>query len=1520
MPTRGLDLESFRSIREWEGRKTRSFEELCFQLRDPTPSGAELIKTGDPDAGVEWYWRHPDGREEGWQAKFVFDTDGLLAQMRDSLKSAAEKRPGLRRMTFCIPIDLADDPSGARGKQARQRYEEALTRWREFAPEVEVDLLSGGELLERLNEERHRGREFFFFGERLLGAEWCRRELDATIEDAGDRYTPEQDVALPIDETLAAVALPDWLAKRLEERRDAVVLAARSLLDSPGEKGPWAPRLEAVGEAVVELERVALACPQPPAIERPPIGALVERLRDEIEGLESELLPHMAAARQGTVGESGDVPKQMLEEKRRRLGDAAASAEHKLRELSRDLHRFEGLVDSKMVRAAEKAAIFVEGAAGRGKTHLFCDVAERLADAGHPVIVLLGERFHGGSPWRTVAELLGEPNLSPEEIATVLAASGEASGRRAVLLIDAINETSPDPEIWRSELSDMRRRLTASGWVGLGVSCRDTYLDLVEPKGGRDENFTRVEHLGYRGREHEATERIFAVHGLAPPRVPLLLDEFTDPLFLKLYCEGFKGSGAPSGSEHLSAVFTAFVEARAGVVESKLRLDPGLETVRRAMAAFATRLVERGEERLPYMEAAQLINGFAPGKDESPNTLIEQMASEGLLARDRVLLEAVGERGEAVGFPYQRFSDHLIVGAFLDRHLAGASGEQLGAAFAPGTELQRWLEDAPKGFLEAVAVQLPERWGVELADLQEATAEDDEDGWLRNHFVLPHFLASLIARRRDAFGERSTALIDECLNAVPEETIDALIAIAADPEHPYNAIRLHSFLASMSMAERDAYWGIETFESFGDPSRSLDRVIRWAARGPHPDFKDTVIELACLPVIWQLGSPNRFARDYATKALASVLIDRVELCGALIERFAAVDDPYVKQRLAAAVLGAVTRGGPENFTAEQMNSLLETMVEELIESECALPDILTRDHIASLARWARRHKLIPPRLLKRALPPYGSEPPATPPRTEELESEYPAGEDGEGYRELHFSALSTHSDWSRYAVSGRIDDFSRRPLGQPSNESEQLTEIDGVGWAKFLAALRPEQLRHLEGENPDVDSLIDDLDTEQAELLGSVAITNVPASGHLREQAVSLEEAGRLIFSRAVELGWTPERFGEFDRMIARRNMVRESHKAERFGKKYQWIALHELLARLADNFTMQVWGGDTQYEGGWQLGTLRDLDPTLPPEKIAITGNWEHSRSPTFAFDRPPIWWSQWSPRFDPSLAGCEGEWAEQVEDMPSPERLLRVRDSEGRRWMIIDSHQNWREDPEEMPSLNVPDSPRRDLWIRSASTVIRQRSLAKLRRQIKGDPDLLRSLPDWNHNDMHGALWAELPDEEGRHERQVGWRRAGEEGRMKVPSAATCLGYGAEDVGYDCSLSSGISVDLPSSFLAELLGIHWEERAGGWVDARGTVVVRFRQSDEGFHRDRALMVEETALRTALAEKKLVLAIGLLSERRVFDRKKSFSDLKMLGWTDYAGHLLIEGDSIHEQSFVAIKRHHEPEPEADAGVEPETE
>ena len=82
MTTLNLD---FRNIRQWRGSQHQAFEELCYQLRDPTPKGAELVKTGNPDGGLEWYVTFRNGSQWGWQAKFSFDVDSLLNGMEKSL-------------------------------------------------------------------------------------------------------------------------------------------------------------------------------------------------------------------------------------------------------------------------------------------------------------------------------------------------------------------------------------------------------------------------------------------------------------------------------------------------------------------------------------------------------------------------------------------------------------------------------------------------------------------------------------------------------------------------------------------------------------------------------------------------------------------------------------------------------------------------------------------------------------------------------------------------------------------------------------------------------------------------------------------------------------------------------------------------------------------------------------------------------------------------------------------------------------------------------------------------------------------------------------------------------------------------------------------------------------------------------------------------------------------------------------------------------------------------------------------
>ncbi len=81
------------------------------------------------------------------------------------------------------------------------------------------------------------------------------------------------------------------------------------------------------------------------------------------------------------------------------------------------------------------------------------------------------------------------------------------------------------------------------------------------------------------------------------------------------------------------------------------------------------------------------------------------------------------------------------------------------------------------------------------------------------------------------------------------------------------------------------------------------------------------------------------------------------------------------------------------------------------------------------------------------------------------------------------------------------------------------------------------------------------------------------------------------------ELGFSEEYFGEHDRHCSSygRN---QTIKIERIGKKYQWITMYNILARISDHCQMvDRWNypekEDVQFEGAWEP-YVRDFDPTL--------------------------------------------------------------------------------------------------------------------------------------------------------------------------------------------------------------------------------------------------------------------------------------------------------------------------------------
>src|SRR4029077_16118748 len=77
-------------------------------------------------------------------------------------------------------------------------------------------------------------------------------------------------------------------------------------------------------------------------------------------------------------------------------------------------------------------------------------------------------------------------------------------------------------------------------------------------------------------------------------------------------------------------------------------------------------------------------------------------------------------------------------------------------------------------------------------------------------------------------------------------------------------------------------------------------------------------------------------------------------------------------------------------------------------------------------------------------------------------------------------------------------------------------------------------------------------------------------------KSIDIAAARRWVAKRAYDFGWTKKRFAH--EFVHHRDYSRERPLIERVGKKYQWLALDELLCGLSDNYWMGgLFGGGTR-------------------------------------------------------------------------------------------------------------------------------------------------------------------------------------------------------------------------------------------------------------------------------------------------------------------------------------------------------
>ena len=1424
------------NLRTLDGSQHAAFEELCCQLaRSETPANARFIRKGNPDAGVECLSVLENDTEWGWQAKF-FERSPKPAQwgqLDRSVKSALDAHPRLARYFVCMPRNRAD---GRRPgiKTEMQKWDEHVVKWNDWAVDrgMKVDFVWWGasELWERLSQKDHAGLLEFWFGNlKLFIDSWFKARLDEAVASAGSRYSPELHVDLPIAQKFELfgrtnTAMASVLRHAKDIRRACSYGIRRHATEDSSDDSP---SLKSLADACDEVLSAMSHFDCPPD-QQWRVSDICQRIKNALD-----------------LGASSDqalaIAERLHEDSNQESETEHARRTNPFRDARFALHRLTNQLWTTLDDLREREpfintdVLIVTGEAGTGKTHLLCDVAENRIKCGLPTVILMGQRFlTKEDPWKQVLDQLDLSGISADVFVGTLEAAAQVANSRSLVIIDAINEGEGDA-IWRANLAPFLARLQRSPWIGVVLSVRTPYLKHVVTRQVL-ESARVLTHHGFEESTYTAVQRYCEQFELEFPTTPLLRPEFDNPLFLKTLCESLHSTGKrrfPVGAEGITQIFDRYLDGVNAKLAESLGLDPQKATVRQALDSLAAALAESETRWVPRSVAQSLVNEHAPQSDFS-RSLYRALVDNGLL------MEVLpgGQDGEpAVQFGFEWFADHLIaahlVDAFADTEtLVG----KLDRSNAGNLATRQMLKP---GLLDALSILLPERHHIELPDaLPESTA-----GWLIDR----SFLKTLPWRAPDTIGVRCHELVDDAFDSFEgyefQQLLDALVTCATIPGHPFGAESLDNRLRRIPMPDRDAVWSTYLHYAYGQGG-PVDRVLDWA-EGLHTakPTTDPQSVWACAVVLtWCLTTSNRFVRDRATKGLVALLDENFETAARLVRHFHDVDDPYVCERVMAVAYGIAMR----STDAQAMVPLAEAVSEEVFAEGDPPVHYLLRDYARGVIERALHlgSELTVDR--SRIEPPYQSDWPHIPDDAEleeiapsEIDPAESTSNADRSQRRIRFSVM--YSDFSRYIIGTNSRTVSRSWLSVPLNNPRWQSSDEQLD--DFLDSLDEDQqtsFRQLiqrnypnrraisfvtDGGQPDqgvtdepsfafvVDPMLAPFEHDDLQTLTDEQKDRYHELMALRdhgEPRLDLDIIQRYVLWRVFDLGWTSERFADFDWSLAG-GSSHLTQKAERIGKKYQWIALYEILAFISDHFQYRPSYTNSEYHGPWQ-SYERDIDPSFL-RTPALDNRWEN--------DVPNNSWTN-SEDFDWGDSLDAQGWIDRKDDLPDICNLLQSRPAgDGATWLKLFGFQIWRQPSP--PTHDQWETARREVWVNVNGYLVESGAVPEIL-------DLLRRTDFWNNSLPKPAtawnlFFGEVGWSPGFRDLMSEFDNEGAPGNADWPRSVSTLrpatmGYSFEGGGRDCSLPEPVTLYRPEWQTAESMRLKWTGEGADFKNTAGELV----------------------------------------------------------------------------------------------------
>lgn len=895
------------------------FEELVSMLIEQLedwPEGTKFRRFGGNDGGREGQGHLPNGDVWAWQAKYKESFDPSIAgKIKNSFLRTISREPNLKRYFVAMPLDLSAGDN-ASTTSASTRWNSYVEQWKQLAEDqgiqVSIEFFGEHEILNILTLERNIGRLRYWFDEHSFALSTQKRIVRALVDKVGPRYHAELHVEVEAARALEALGRTSEYADFWRDPLAALRSEIRYAWVAPDEnRVAYEHAIEnclcALSQADTAIQKVIDSIPQAIEITNP--EHTINRALDKLESLLSLLHEHSLIDRSYFV-------------------DKAAMLHSNVRNSQAALYTAIELANSPYLRIANHGELLLTGRAGMGKTHALCDIALKRTSNEQPTLLLMGQDF---GEQELISQIPAQSgfNGSTLELLQALDAAGEAQGTRALIIIDAANE-SPLPHRWEQAFRMLRSMAQGCPNIGLVISCR---TELVESVIGQDD-IPSVQHHGLEVNTATAVQRFANAFGLETPTFPLLNSELNNPLFLLLTCKTLSALGKTrfeTGTAGLTEVFESLVRQTNKTLAhpSRCNYDPNLNLVEKAIQSFI-RLDKLYFERASVNE---ITTELLPNSGYS-KSLLKGLIDEG------ILIEIGTDR---IGFGYERLGDQFRAKNIASKTLS---------------EIQAWLEsNLPEywniqGTLGALAALIPEIHHVELIEL--ASSSNSKPQFSSHPELTESFLQSLTERSCTSIRETTKALVVELLTSSDwaAETTFQLLRLACVPGHALNGRWLHNFLGSLSISDRDASWSTFLINALESDKQSPIRILinwAWPLDSKEEIAPDTeTATLAVLALGWMLTTPDNRVRDNATKALVSIGEKNLQGFVSAIPLLLTSNDPYVIERIVGTAC-AISLRSPAPEVSHNIANALDALVKD-----DGPKHLLIRDYIKRTFARARK--------------------------------------------------------------------------------------------------------------------------------------------------------------------------------------------------------------------------------------------------------------------------------------------------------------------------------------------------------------------------------------------------------------------------------------------------------------------------------------------------------------------------------------------------------------------------------------